>query len=179
MKINIINIFFIVSILSLTGCFSPPDIEMDINKYSSEISQWKSSGLINHFPISLPIFAKNIKLSSFQGYLQGGAWIQVRMELPEDKVKELYEYASKRAKQYHNGGGYLSLTDKRKDGLGSANFHTSDNKETEFSMDYRIFIFGARAYKIVEKEYNWNHGTSKGMVISLEKNEVIFYAETW
>jgi len=46
----------------------------------------------------------------------------------------------------------------------------------EFPDDYRIFIYDARS---TSDDPKWNHGEKKGMVISLERNEVIYYAEKW
>jgi hypothetical protein len=51
-------------------------------------------------------------------------------------------------------------------------------KAYKFPKDYRIFIFHAKPYK-EESEPDWNHGESKGIVVSLPRNEVLYYAENW
>ena len=105
--------------------------------------------------------------------MQGGAHIQLRMTLPPADVKKLHEDATKTAKQHHDGGDSVTLVNSRDDGLASTRPHTLAAETSEFPADYRIFIYDA------ETASDWNHGKSKGVVISLQRNEVIYFAENW
>ncbi len=142
-------------------------------RYSSVLADWKASGLVNHFPGTVPTTATNVRFSSFPGFLQGGAHIQLRMSLPAAEVKKLYEEATKDAKQHHDGGDSVTLVNSRDDGLASTRPHTLASGTDEFPEDYRIFILDA------ESTSDWNHGKSKGVVVSIQRNEVIYFAENW
>ena len=146
-----------------------------IDKYQEVLAVWRGSGLVDHFPSSVPASARNVKFSSFPGHLQGGGYVQIRMELPKAEVKKLFEHATNTAKQYYKDGGNF------KDRLPSTSPHTLGKDErdaSKFPDDYRIFIFHAEPYK-KGSGHDWNHGESKGMVVSLQRNEVLYYAESW
>jgi hypothetical protein len=51
-------------------------------------------------------------------------------------------------------------------------------EERDFPADYRIFIFHARPYRPGDA-HQWNHGDSRGIVVSRTHNEVIYFAEDW
>ena len=145
-----------------------------VSKYEEVLADWKASGLIDHFPSSVPANARNVKFSSCLGFLQGGGHVQLRMELPAAEVKVLYDHATRSAKQHQDGGSSVTLVNERRDdGLWSTHPHTLAKGTYEFPSDYRIFIFDAAG------SGDWNHGKSMGMVVSLQRNEVLYYAEYW
>ncbi len=149
-----------------------------IDQYQGVLIDWKASGLVDHFPRSVPSRASNVKFSSFPGYLQGGGHVQLRMELPEAEVKRLYADATELAMQHQDGGNSVTLINECSEGLSSTSPHTLGTGIYEFPDDYRIFIFQAKPYK-KGSGHDWNHGVSKGMVLSLQRNEVLYYAERW
>ncbi|MDB4265427.1 hypothetical protein N9891_01615 [bacterium] len=155
-----------------------PEPVESIDQYQDVLADWKESGLIDHFPTSVPAEAGKVKFSSFPGFLQGGGHVQLRMELPEAEVRTLYEHATKIAKQHHDGGSSVTLINEREDGLSSSSPHTLAKGTYKFPDDYRIFIFHAEPYR-KGSGHDWNHGESMGMVISLLRNEVLYYAENW
>ncbi len=164
-------------LLLLVGCSIVPPIETNPKKYSKLITDWTPSGLIAHFPNPLPPSASNVKLSAFPGCLQGGAWFQVRFTLPAAEISKAYDDATKTAKKFYDGGGKFKSTNSPKNGLPGTNFHTSDNpKESKFPEDYRIFVFAAQS---PGGNPPWQSGKSYGIVISKQRNEVIYYAENW
>ena len=93
-------------------------------------------------------------------------------------VAGIFEDATKQAKAFYDGGDFFKLVNEQKDGLPGTSFHTANNKGRDFPPDYRIFIFHARAYRPGE-DFQWNHGDSRGVVISRKRNEVIYFAEDW
>jgi hypothetical protein len=173
---------FQIALLSivLIGCsIGPPDTETRPAKYSALITDWTPSGLVAHFPNPLPATASNIKLSAFPGFLQGGAWFQVRLNLPAAEVSKAYDDATRIAKDFYDGGDALtSCNSKTKtNGLPGTSFHTSDDKKQwEFPADYRIFVFAAHD---AGGTPSFQSGTCYGVVISKQRNEVIYYAESW
>ena len=100
------------------------------------------------------------------------------MALPAVSVTNIFERATEQAKQHHDGGDATTLINQRKDGLFSASFHTSDSNQPAFPADYRVFIFDAKPYK-TGSAFDWNHGTSKGVAVSLQRKEVVYWAENW
>jgi hypothetical protein len=64
-------------------------------------------------------------------------------------------------------------------GLWSNNPRTLGESVSKFPDDYRIFVYDAVPYEQDEDYKSWNHGVSKGVVISLKRSEVIYYAEDW
>lgn len=149
-----------------------------MDQYQEVMADWKEGGLVDHFPSSVPASARNVKFSAFPGFLQGGGHVQLRMELPEAEVRILYEHATRSARQHQDGGNAVTLVSERDDGLWSTHPHTLGKGAFEFPRDYRIFIFDAQPYR-KGSGHDWNHGESKGMVISLQRNEVLYYAENW
>ena len=149
-----------------------------VDQYEEMLSEWRPSGLVGHFPSSVPGAATNVVFSSFPGFLQGGAHIQLRMVLPEAEVHRLYEHATKTANQHQDGGNSVTLVNQRDDGLWSTNPHTLGDEVFVFPVDYRIFIFDAVPAPGAAG-HGWNHGESKGMVVSLQRNEVLYFAENW
>ncbi len=164
--------------LSLSGCFNLLDFENDIDEYEHVLSEWKQTGLINHFPQKIPEHSNIVKFSSFPGFLQGGGWVQLRLELHSNEIEQAYAGAMKRSRQYHDGGGLYTMVNRQKDGLASSNFHTSGTNDREFPKDYRVFIFEAKPYK-TGSAFDWNHGKSMGIAVSKNRNEVVYWAENW
>ena len=170
------------SCLLLVVCFAwalePPNEETRFKKYSSLLAEWQKRGLAEHFPKVISAEASAKKLSAFPGFLQGGGWFQVRLTLPPAMVAGIFKDATKQAKAFYDGGDAFKLVEEQKDGLPGTSFHTANNKGQDFPPDYRIFIFHARASRPGE-DFQWNHGDSRGVVISRTRNEVIYFAEDW
>jgi hypothetical protein len=167
-----------VSLLSLVlaACSIEPKTETSPRKYTQLITNWTPTGLVAHFPNPLPSTASNVKLSAFPGFLQGGAWFQVRLTLPASEVSKLYDDATKAAKDFYDGGTTYTSVNSRTNGLPGTSFHTSDNKQEEFPADYRVFVFAAQD---AGGNPHYQSGKCYGVVISKQRNEVIYYAENW
>jgi hypothetical protein len=157
------------------GCSVEPRIETNPKKYRSLLAEWAARGpLVSHFPNPLPPAASNVKLSAFPGLFQGGAWLQVRLTLPPADVAKAFDSASKSAKDFYDGGGFFESTNAKKGGLPGTAFHTSGIQGADFPADYRIFVFAAE-----DHGNQWNHGNSRGIVVSKKRNEIIYFAESW
>ena len=59
-----------------------PDEETKVSRYETLLQDWHSSGLVSHFPASIPSHAENVRLSAFPGFMMSGTWLQVRLQLP-------------------------------------------------------------------------------------------------
>jgi hypothetical protein len=159
---------------AFAGCSVEPRTETSPKNYPSLLADWTSSGLVSHFPNPLPSTATNVTLSAYPGFLQGGAWFQVRLTLPPADVAKAFDTASNTAKDFYDGGGVFESTNAKHGGLPGTSFHTSGAQETDFPADYRVFVYGAQ-----DHGGHWNHGNSYGIVVSKQRNEVIYFAENW
>jgi len=167
-------------IRGLLGFGFGPRVEMRPRKYARLLSDWRVTGLISHFPKTIPRAAMNVRLSAFPGFMRGGAWFQIRMTLPPADVAARFAEATARAKAFYDGGDKYTLVNSTEGGLAGTSFHTAGPKDYFFPDDYRIFIYEARAHGGPDPRCSpWWSGTSIGMVISQEKNEVIYFAENW
>jgi hypothetical protein len=162
--------------LALVGCLAQTKIETSPTKYALLITDWTPTGLVAHFPNPLPAAASAVKLSAFPGLLQGGAWFQVRLTLRPAEVSKLYDEATKKAKDFYDGGTRYTSCNSKTNGLPGTSFYTSDTKQGEFPVDYRVFVFAAQD---AGGNPPYQSGTSYGVVISKQRNEVLYYAEKW
>ena len=62
----------------LASAVRPPGETTDVAAYPSTLKQWSGSGLVAHFPASIPPQARNVWFAAAPGYLQAGAYIQLR-----------------------------------------------------------------------------------------------------
>lgn len=182
---NIVGIFLVICI---SGCLKPPATETNIGRYPEILAEWKPNGLVGHFPDAIPESATNVVFSANPGFLQGGSWMQLRAKLSPQETREIYDSAPKISRQYYDGGNtsyHLSGTpDIIKDRLASTFFYTSGSKDDKFPKDYRIFVFDAQPSGYdPDPDRNiylkWDHGTSRGVAVSLERSEVVYWAESW
>jgi hypothetical protein len=149
-------------------CF-PPDETTDPRDYSQVLRQWQNTGLADHFPEDIPTEARNVHLSSFPGFLQGGGWLQVRMELPASQVEQVLRDNLPRAIKQFKGGDKVTHYNECK--VASTYFFTSGTKESKFPASYTILVLGNAG--------GWNHGSSYGVAIDQANNEVVYWAERW
>ena len=196
-----------ILLLCLTACgkITPMggNADTDPANYPKTVADWKKWGLAGHFPATVPESATRVIFAAYPGFLQAGAWIQLRVELPPAEVRRIYDDAQKITREYHDGGDSYShengLDGQKRGLLPSTSFYTSDSeitpdKRDPFPPDYRVFILDAQPYKPrIEKNTNtifselatppdrpdWNHGTSRGLAVSLPRNEVVYWAESW
>lgn len=165
--------------------FNAPSIETNPEQYASILSEWtflflnQSSNLISHFPDPLPPAATHIKLSFYPGFLQGGAWFQVRLTLPVTEVADVFELATQTSIYFYDGGDIFTAVNSQNDGLPGTSFYTADENQADnftihnyFPTDYRIFVFDSQFNK-----HSSTSGWSRGIVVSKQRNEVIYYAE--
>jgi hypothetical protein len=166
----------LIALRSLLHSF-PPDETTNPVDYANTLKQWSPTTLVSHFPPTIPANATNIHFSTFPGFLQGGAWIQLRIQLPPDEIRSLESDFTKQTKRIYTHGGeiFTHLNEGQTHNLPTTNFYTADNPKssTAFPPDYTFYVLKSR------NAGNWNHGHSTGVVISTEKKEIIYWADQW
>ena len=168
---------FAIASLSWLGCgFGPPDKITNLADYPSTLQEWSSTGLVAHFPASVPPQAQNVRFSALPGYLQGGAHLQLRMQLPADEVAAIEARLAMATTHVYDGGGVYDHYNKDQDNnWPTTSFHTADNPRTssDFPTHYKLYVLSAT------NRGSWNHGKTTGAAISTKLNEVIYWADSW
>ncbi|MHC4498716.1 MAG: DUF4190 domain-containing protein [Planctomycetota bacterium] len=144
-----------------------------VSKYSKiRHAPWHKPELVAHFPEKLPDDAKDVSLSAFPGFLQGGAWFQVKMSLPQDRIDQLFhEFDLKKIKSFQ-GGGWSDHANSE-GGVPTTFFRTGESDYGDFPDDFTIMVLGAK------DEGAWNHGSTYGVAISKLRNEIVYWADDW
>ena len=176
MILVVVMVVLVTLAFHILGAISWPTEVTDVCKYPGLLKDWKSSGLARHFPPVVPSQATNVRLAAFPGFLQSGAYLQLRMQLPADQVRQIeaqLQQATTRA--YVGGGIYEHYNRDPKNNLPTTSFHTADNPATtfDFPAHYTLYVLRSR------DGGNWNHGDTAGTAISTMANEVIYWAESW
>lgn len=156
-----------------------PTETTNVWQYSQIKKRWRLE-LVAHFPESIPKGARNVRLSSRPGFLQGGSHLQVAYTLPAEQIKQhLVNFESQGKASYQGGSSLEHYNEDNRNGLPIASYVTSESGTHSFPHDFTVVVLGAKAYSYHEGMPNWNHGYSYGVAISLEKNEIVFWAEDW
>jgi hypothetical protein len=183
LTLRIVFAFLGIAVLALLGFgafvfFSFPHETHRLGKYPEPLAAW-DRGLVGHFPTAIPADASLKKFSHFPAFLQGGAHIQLRLRLPPEHIRQLYtRFATQRTKSFF--GGDINRHMNEKEGMPTTFFSTGDTDDHSFPTDYEVMIFDS---VLPESErppgFGWNHGRSHGVAISTNRNEIIYWAESW
>ena len=145
-------------------------------EYAEIRKQIGDSVFIQHFPSSIPENATNVKFVYLPKYLQGGGHIQLRLKLPQPEIEELLtEYHSKA--KYKFIGGDRNEHANEPGGVPTTYFYTSGTDDGSFPDTYEILVLKVQPEG--NPDFEWNHGYSYGVVIGVEKSEIIYWAEYW
>ncbi|NEQ52931.1 MAG: hypothetical protein F6K11_22795 [Leptolyngbya sp. SIO3F4] len=156
----------------------------DLERYP-DIVNTPNDPLTAHFPKAIPANAKNVKLYYAPGFLQGGAILQLRMQLPSDEISKVTaRFQPKAKRQYVPNGENNSPTEETgPDGISISydyKFHTGDVSEKElpsnFPADYAIYVLDDTRGA---PEYDWNHPEFYGVAINETTSEIVYWMEDW
>lgn len=154
-----------------------PSETTDVSEYTTILSQWQQSGLINHFPPAIPACASDVRLSFFPGFLQGGAHFQIRMKVPPSELKVIEtQFRQLTSHQYKGGSFFDHYNDDQQNNLPTTSFHTADDPSQTYAFPehYTLYVIHAK-----DRGGNWNHGETCGVAVSIRIGEVIYWAESW
>jgi len=158
--------------------FTIPSETHSLRKYAGLRARWDQK-LVGHFPESIPETAGLKKFSHFPGFLQGGAHIQLRLELPRSEIKTLRaRFLQERTKSFFGGdtNDHMNVVN----GMPTTFFMTGEEDQHEFPADYEVMIFDPVLPESERPDgHYWNHGQSHGVAISEKRNEIIYWAESW
>jgi hypothetical protein len=145
-----------------------PEETTSVAAYASTLKQWSSTGLVSHFPPSIPPNARNVHFAALPKFLQGGAYIQLRMQLPASEIAAIRNQLKNATSQVYKGGEKTSFP--------TTDFRTSDDPKTtfEFPNHFDLYVLSAK-----DRSGDWNHGQTSGAAISTTTNEVVYWADYW
>lgn len=157
----------------------------DVSKYENvKKLRWLREDLIEHFPETIPATAQNPKLHYNGGFLQGGAVIELRLQMPAESIEEIYSTYIRQAKAIYKGVEELSRDADNLNMLPKWHFYTwppqrNETRDTAplLPQDFEIFLLSTKPSK--SNPTDWNHGESAGISISKKRNEIIYWAEDW
>ena len=157
----------------------------DVSKYENvKTLRWLRADLIEHFPDTIPATAQNPKLHYNGAFLQGGAAIELRLQMPAESVEEIYSTFIRQAKAVYRG---VEQHSRGADDLNRGpkwHFYTwpPQNNETQdaaspLPQDFEIILLSSKPYH--SNPTDWNHGERAGVSISKKRNEIIYWAQDW
>ena len=134
----------------------------DLQKYEKILNKWKqlAPDIVSHFPEPIPSSAQNIGFYFAPGFLQADSEIQLRFKIATGKINEYYEEFSKLKTKSYYGRTLVHYLPHKKEG-----------ELIELGEDFETLQFDNDPNHITE------HGKEHGVIISKEKNEIIFWAE--
>ena len=132
------------------------------------------ANLVDQFPRQIPASATNVHFFFHPGFLMDGSEIQLRCALPPDEIADQYNHFSKLASLFF--GGDAPGTNGSVLKVPNVEFYTADPPSNEFPNDYVIMVLDP----IVDQHASdSDHGSSHGVAISKQRNEIVYWTETW
>lgn len=150
----------------------------DVGQYEGILSRHWENELVSHFPRPIPSDARNVRFSFRPAFLQGGAHVQLRHSAPPGEIRRLYaQFSEKKTKSFI--GGEADDDENRRERMPTTSFYTSGSGNNEFPDDYEVMVFDKVPKEEDWTEGYWDHGQSHGVAISKERNEIVYWAESW
>jgi len=150
---------------------------IDVGKYASVIDDYRSFNkeLVSHFPRPIPPDAKNVHFYFTPHFGMGGAVVQLRCTLPAAEVSSLYVRFAKQTSKSFNGGNFFE-NENTENGVPTTDFYTGDSPDHIFPKDYEVMVFDSANKKGSPES---NDTLSHGVAISKERNEIVYWAQTF
>jgi hypothetical protein len=166
----------VTTLATMLGNGFPPREVTNVQKYEQIVQRWEETGMVDHFPSRVPAEARNVQFSFQPGFLQGGAHIQLRYESSPNTIATLESRFSRDAIASFEGGDRSSHRRLNPD-ISTTRFYTSGSSMRTFPSDYVIIVLLAEPRG--NPGHQWNHGRSCGVAISRQRNEIVYWAESW
>ena len=155
-----------------------PEPVTNVRKYKRCKRQMPRS-LVTHFPNSVPESATDPVFYYAPGMLQASTILQLRVYLPEREILELTESLEDAVAVYEGGGRMFDHYNEDQDNnLPTTAYRTARKSDgvdaLGFPEHFTMYVLSAKG-----RQSGWNHGTTTGIGISTETNDVIYWAEAW
>jgi len=144
----------------------------DISRYQEIRATYWPSNMVSHFPVRLPSTAS---FHFHPAFLQGGAAIQARVPTSSAECASLLSSYSEHALAVYQGGD-VNDHQNASNGIPTTFFYTGGTTDQKFPRDFSVLVLSAEDH---DGGFAWNHGDSSGVAISTQRQEVVFWAESW
>lgn len=135
--------------------------------YPRLLRDWSETGLVDHFPKTIPADATDVSLSVFPGFLQGSGWFQLRMKLPRKALEAINAQAAARAIRTCPDQCEMALDDPQLWMI--PRLQAGPALVGDLEDEFTVYAF--------ETDGDWNHHTGKGIAISLARGEVVYWGD--
>lgn len=147
--------------------FLPPAATTRTAAYPSLLKAWSDTGLVDHFPQALPPNATDVSLFADPGFLQGSGSFQLRMTLPKQDVQDILTRMKTTAVRSCPSQCTRSVEDPQFWNI--PRLAAGQKDDVRFPPDFVVFALDTNG--------EWNHPRGKGVAISIERHEVVYWAE--
>jgi len=175
--ILIIAVVAVVSALGIVAfrtwaAHALPVAETDPARYPAVLATWQPTGLVKWFPPTIPSDAKSVHFSACPGALQGTPWIELRLQLPAEKVDAI-EAAARGATTHVYPPDHRFTLPADAGNWPIPNYHTGERPEQfQFPATFKIYVIDA----VDRGMGSWDPYDSYGVAISKSTGEVIYWA---
>ena len=149
-----------------------------VSRYAEiRLQLWRRPELIEHFPEMIPPEAEEPRLVFYPGLAQAGAYFQLAMKLPANKVSRLRdEFTALDSLTFRGGDTNDHMNAERS--APTTFYYTSGTGEHSFPDDFELYVLDEVPDEWPEGHY-FNHGESHGVAVSTKRNTVVYWAEAW
>ena len=138
-----------------------------VSAYPDVLEEWTSTGLVDHFPRTIPANATNVSLVAYPGAMQGSGFFQLRETLPLGDVQAIL--AETKASAIRSCPGQCPTGVEEPEFWHVPSLIEPDESEHQYPPDFVIYA--------LETNGDWNHPSGKGVAISTARSEVVYWAE--
>ncbi|SHO45540.1 hypothetical protein [Anaerocolumna xylanovorans] len=163
--------FIMVLLIFFISVLSVPSDTDDYKEYKRilKTTGYTDNPLLANFPVSIPDNARDTAFYYTPRFLQGGeVW---SLSYKTDIAEVISREEAFRAKAVWIG----ATSDYEAAEYGVTDSDFSYAGYDVLPEDFTVYLFYSKPYK----ENNWNHGSISMAAVSIEKRQLIFYAEDW
>ncbi len=166
-------------LLFFAGC-GVKERETNVDRYE-RCKRYFPKSDVAHFPKRIPTDACSPVFCFQQRVLQGSAILQLRVTLPAAKIESLASELEDAALHQYEGGGpkFEHLNADRENNVPTTSYRTpteagvTSDEYYGFPKHFTMYVLSATT------NGGWNHGKTKGIALSRESNEAIYWTESW
>lgn len=157
----------IAAFVTVACLFREPELTTRVSDYPSLLRDWSPTGLVDHFPKTIPTQASGVSLSAYPGFLQGSGFFQLRMKLPPQEVEVIA--ARTKAAAVRSCPNQCTNNIEDPESWSLPDLVAGTTPERGFPPDFVVYA--------LETDGDWNHPTGKGIAVSVARSEVVYWAE--
>lgn len=163
-----VAMFFVLVFVSLDAATTTIT---DVGSYQRVLRHtgYPDNALIRHFPEEIPKNAKDPAFRYHPAVLQGGEDFELRFDTDPASLRQYAGEFSTKAKWI----GKSSDPDAEQNGIVDGEFEIFP--AGSLPENFTVYVFDSEPYR----PNDWNHGKLSLAAVSGQKNQVLFYAQSW